>query len=112
MSVAHHDQSGCDGGSILLNPSGPPNTTIGDDTQQPPVTVGYSLNHVAIFVEDFEGTVGWYRDVLGLRTILRSEWDIYKIAHIGYPSNDTSTNNQASFLEILWYKVRPKFTSD
>jgi lactoylglutathione lyase len=105
-------------------PGGP---VFGADVPQPPQTVGYALNHLAIQVADLNRSIAFYTGVMGLKHIFTLETAPgHSITILQYPHggrNGTGdqtvlemareTTNSGGELELVWSKVNePIFVSD
>lgn len=103
----------------IYNPTVPLNFTIGNDGPQAAATLGYSSQHTALFVSNFDKSVAFYRDILGMRTVFEIKWDTYKISYLTYSGGggDEAVHETGAQLfgkqtklkggfELQWYKVR------
>lgn len=105
--------------SLLKRQSLGINFTLGDSSPQPPATVGYNLNHLAITVPDLNATMDFYVNALGFRHIFTVPLgDKHSVTYLGYPHggrNGTGyqtaeemsreKNNAEGMLELLYSEV-------
>ncbi|KAK5713117.1 hypothetical protein LTR15_011479 [Elasticomyces elasticus] len=92
---------------------------LGDDPPAAPATLGYTINHFALNVNDLNSMVTFYRDVLGLRHIFTYTASLtYTVAYLGYShggKNGTGyqtgaelyaeMNNAEGLLELLYHNA-------
>ena len=97
------------------------NITLGDSSPQPPATVGYDLNHLAITVPNITETLDFYINALGFREIFTVPLtDKVSFTYLGYPQggrNGTGyqtaqemtreKNNVEGLLEVIYSEVVP-----
>ena len=58
---------------------------LGDDGPAPPATLGYTLNHFGLLVDDMDAMKHFYGEVLGMRTIFTFQASPeYEIVYMGY----------------------------
>lgn len=98
---------------------------IGTDGPADPATLGYTLNHVALQVQNITATRAFYGEVLGFRHVFTFvESDNYTITYMGYPSggkNGTGyqtgeemlreQRNTEGLIEFIWVRVRTRLVA-
>jgi lactoylglutathione lyase len=62
-----------------------PPAVLGNDPAQPSTTIGWKLNHLALRISDPVATTRFYRDLLGMRTIVTVNRGSFSIFYFGYP---------------------------
>ena len=99
------------------------NITYGDSAPQPPATVGYNLNHLAIVVPNLTATMDFYVNALGFREIFTVPMgNKASFSYLGYPQggrNGTGyqtaqemareKNNADGLLEVIYSEVFPLY---
>lgn len=53
---------------------------------KPPYTLGYTISHFSLVISDPSATIAFYRDVLGLRTVLNYDLPGFTFPYFGYPA--------------------------
>ncbi|KAL9087359.1 MAG: hypothetical protein Q9165_006656 [Trypethelium subeluteriae] len=95
------------------------NITLGDSAPQPPATVGYNFNHLAITVPNLTASMDFYVNALGFREIFTVPIsDQNSFTYLAYPQggrNGTGyqtaeemtreKNNAEGLLEILYSEI-------
>ncbi|KAI9667442.1 MAG: hypothetical protein M1821_000258 [Bathelium mastoideum] len=117
IAALPHFSDACLGHALLQKRQlGGFNITYGDSTPQPPETVGYNLNHLAIIVPNLTATLDFYINALGFRELFTVPLnDDYSFTYLSYPQggrNGTGyqtaqemtreKNNSEGLLEILY----------
>ncbi|KAJ9637324.1 hypothetical protein H2199_007611 [Coniosporium tulheliwenetii] len=75
---------------------------IGTDGPADPATLGYTLNHVALQVQNITATRAFYGEVLGFRHVFTFvESDNYTITYMGYPSGGKNGTGYQTGEEML-----------
>lgn len=82
LSVILRPSSAC---SPQANIEGTSPLVIGNDGPADPATLGYTLNHLALVVNNIQATRHFYGDILGMRHIFTFHaTDSYDITYMGY----------------------------
>lgn len=59
--------------------------TFGSDQPSDPATLGYTINHMALIVNNLTASMNFYGDVLGMRHIFTyAASDAYSFTYMGY----------------------------
>ena len=78
------------------------NITYGNSAPQPPATVGYNLNHLAITVPNLTATIDFYVNALGFREIFTVPLsDAYSFTYLQYPSGGRNGTGYQTAQEML-----------
>lgn len=93
---------------------------IGADGPADPATIGYTINHFALVVNDINATQHFYGDILGMRHVFTFHaTNDYSITYMGHTSGGkngtgyqtgeemlTEKNNREGLMEFLYWKGR------
>lgn len=105
--------------------NGYPDLTIGSDGPADAATVGFTIGHLALLVNDMAATQRFYGDVLGMRHILTynssADYTIMYMGHsqggkngTGYqtgPDMFSEVYNMEGLIEFIEFKVRRHYGS-
>lgn len=100
--VVHYSSAFRSGTTTTKTHKMPVPQTIGTDPKQPSETIGYSLNHFALVVEDIDAIMRFYGEILGFRHIVTHEVSpTYHVTYMAYPSNQAGLQTGEEMLRSL-----------
>lgn len=88
------------------NPSdGPSPLTIGTDGPAPPATIGYTINHFALLVNNLTATRRFYGDILGMRHIFTFQASpTYSVMYMGHAQGGKNGTGYMTGAELFAQK--------